>query len=267
VFATCVASVRVSVPVVVTGEPDTEKVDGGAERATDVTPLFAIVIEPAPFVIDTPVPAVRVVTTGARPVDPISSAPSVMAAASVRVPAEVMTIRLLLDAVILLSGREGMSASTKARHVGTASTPVLGPIRAVLATCVEKASVTVPVVVTGEPDTEKVEEGADMATDVTPLFANVTVVPSCMTVSPVPAVRVLTAGLVPVVPDTICRSERAADSTMDPAYDTMIRSLLSAVIEFVPPLEMGMVGMHVRFRGPPAHSTSLTVIMLVTLVS
>jgi hypothetical protein len=64
--------------------------------------VLAIVIEPAPFVIDTPVPAVSVVTTGASPVDPISSAPFVMAAASVRVPADVTMILLLLDAVILL---------------------------------------------------------------------------------------------------------------------------------------------------------------------
>jgi hypothetical protein len=230
VFATCVEKARVSVPVVVTGEPVTEKVEDGADRATDVTPLFAIVIDPAPFVIDTPVPAVSVVTTGAAPVDPTSSAPFVMAAASVKVPAEVTMILLLLDAVILLSGRDGMSASTNALHVGTASAPVAGPSKAVFATCVASVRVSVPVVVTGEPDTEKVDEGAERATDVTPLFAIVIEPAPFVIDTPVPAVRVVTTGARPVDPISSAPSVMAAASVRVPAEVMTIRLLLDAVI-------------------------------------
>src|ERR1035437_4517398 len=58
VFAVSLASVPVSVPVVVTGEPDTVKIAGSA-RPTLVTPVLLTVIEPAPFAMLIPVPPVR----------------------------------------------------------------------------------------------------------------------------------------------------------------------------------------------------------------
>jgi hypothetical protein len=69
VFADCVASDAVSVPVVVTGDPLTLKIEG-IESATLVTPVFATVILPAPLVILTPVPAVNVAAATLVPVLP-----------------------------------------------------------------------------------------------------------------------------------------------------------------------------------------------------
>jgi hypothetical protein len=63
VFAACMTSDPVRVPVEVTGLPDTEKIEG-SDNATLVTPVFEIVMDPAPFVMDVPVPAVSVVATG-----------------------------------------------------------------------------------------------------------------------------------------------------------------------------------------------------------
>jgi len=54
VFADCVASDAVSVPVVVTGEPLTLKILG-IDKATLVTPVLATVMLPAPFVTLMPV--------------------------------------------------------------------------------------------------------------------------------------------------------------------------------------------------------------------
>src|SRR5262245_26875102 len=70
-----------------------------------VTPpvaVEAIVIVPAPGVMVTPVPAVRLAATGAAPVEPIRSGPLVSAAASLMAPLWLVMIRLLLRAVVLL---------------------------------------------------------------------------------------------------------------------------------------------------------------------
>ena len=45
----------------------------------------------------------------------------------------------------------GISAVTRARNVGDAATPVVGPAKTRLADCVRSVSVIVPDVVTGEP--------------------------------------------------------------------------------------------------------------------
>ena len=79
VFAVCVFNVMSTVPVVVTGEPLTVYIGvvDVSLKATLVTPVFAIVIEPAPFVMLIPVPAVKVALTGAALVEPINNWPFV----------------------------------------------------------------------------------------------------------------------------------------------------------------------------------------------
>jgi hypothetical protein len=63
-LACCTAREPVKVPEVVTGEPETVKMPGKA-RATEVTvpaPVAAMVSDPAPGVMEMPVPAVREAT-------------------------------------------------------------------------------------------------------------------------------------------------------------------------------------------------------------
>jgi hypothetical protein len=71
----------VMVPLDVTGPPDVVRPVVPPETSTDVTvPLLvaAMVIEPVPLVIDTPVPAVNVAFVSVLPVElPISNSPSV----------------------------------------------------------------------------------------------------------------------------------------------------------------------------------------------
>src|SRR5690349_20222560 len=63
----------------------------------------------------------------------------------------------------------GRSAGTKARKVGTAAPPEVGPANTVFANCVVKEPVNVPVDVTGDPDTLKTETGNARPTLVTPV--------------------------------------------------------------------------------------------------
>ena len=60
----------------------------------------------------------------------------------------------------------GISAVTIARNVGVAAPPDVGPENMVFAVCVASDPVSVPDVVTGEPDTLKIA-GSDKATLVT----------------------------------------------------------------------------------------------------
>jgi hypothetical protein len=60
----------------------------------------------------------------------------------------------------------GISASTSPRKVGAAAEPVVGPLKIVLADCVARVAVSVPVVVIGDPETEKMF-GKARATEVT----------------------------------------------------------------------------------------------------
>ena len=60
----------------------------------------------------------------------------------------------------------GISAATMARNAGAAATPVVGPAKTVFAVCVARVSARVPLLVTGDPPTEKIA-GADSATLVT----------------------------------------------------------------------------------------------------
>lgn len=76
VFANCVASDAVRVPVVVTGDPLTSKM-AGTDSATLVTPVFDTVTLPAPFVTLMPVPAVMVAAATDVPVLPTYSCPLV----------------------------------------------------------------------------------------------------------------------------------------------------------------------------------------------
>jgi hypothetical protein len=76
VFALCVASVPVSVPLVVTGDPLTVIIEGN-DRATLVTvpppPVLAMVMVPAPLVTLIPDPAVSVAAATLVPVLPTYS--------------------------------------------------------------------------------------------------------------------------------------------------------------------------------------------------
>ena len=54
------------------------------------------------------------------------------------------------------SDAAGMSAATKARNVGVAAAPVVGPAHTRFAACVARVTANVPVLVTGEPPTEKI---------------------------------------------------------------------------------------------------------------
>ena len=51
---------------------------------------------------------------------------------------------------------EGRSAATRDRNVGAAADPVVGPANTLFAVCVASVPVSVPVAVTGEPETEKI---------------------------------------------------------------------------------------------------------------
>lgn len=104
VLTDCVVKVPVSVPVVVTGEPDTDMMDGSAS-ATEVT-------VPVPY------------------------------------------------------GNAGMSAVVRARKVGVSAAPLLGPANKVFMFCVVSTPVSVPLLVTGEPDTDMIDGNAS-ATEVT----------------------------------------------------------------------------------------------------
>jgi hypothetical protein len=57
--------------------------------------------------------------------------------------------------------------ATNARKVGTAAEPDTGPINPKFAVCVENAPVSVPDVVTGEPDIVNTDVGNASATEVT----------------------------------------------------------------------------------------------------
>ena len=59
-----------------------------------------------------------------------------------------------------------MSAVVNARKVGAAAAPLLGPANKVLTDCVVSVPVNVPLLVTGEPDTDMME-GSAKATEVT----------------------------------------------------------------------------------------------------
>jgi len=72
-----------------------------------------------------------------------------------------------VPAVILEALRLGISAATKLRKVGVAAPPEVGPAKMVLALWVSKVAPNVPVVVTGEPVTEKISLGMERPTEVT----------------------------------------------------------------------------------------------------
>src|SRR5438270_2553062 len=62
---------------------------------------------------------------------------------------------------------DGRSAGTNARIVGVAGDPVVGPARTVLALCVARDTASVPLLVTGDPDTVRSAPGTVSPTLVT----------------------------------------------------------------------------------------------------
>lgn len=145
-FALCVARARVSVPVVVTGDPVTLKMDGAA-RATLVT-----VPEPTVIVCHDPSPRKNVVEL-ATPL-----------------PKRAVAI---VPVVILLASSDGISAATIERSVGAASAPVVGPARKAFAgTACIVAVIVPPAPDNGEPVTENRKAGKLRATaDIVPVAA------------------------------------------------------------------------------------------------
>lgn len=79
---------------------------------------------------------------------------------------EPLNVMVTLVSSTLLNAAEGMSAVAKARKVGSAAPPLLGPAKRVLTDWVTSAPISVPLVVTGEPDTA-INVGKANATDVT----------------------------------------------------------------------------------------------------
>ena len=69
-----------------------------------------------------------------------------------------------------------MSAVVNARKVGAAAAPLLGPANKVLTDWVVSVPVSVPLLVTGEPDTDIID-GKDKATEVTYESAGISAVP------------------------------------------------------------------------------------------
>lgn len=97
----------------------------------------------------------------------------------------------------------GKSAITNALKVGTAAPPVVGPAYTKLADCELDVNVNVPVVVTGEPETLKMD-GADNPTLVTvppppPKLVIVTAPVDDETLIPLPAVTLVTPTFVSVI--------------------------------------------------------------------
>jgi hypothetical protein len=131
------ANVNDSVPLPVTGDPVTLKIDG-ALSPTDVT------VPPPPGVAHAPSPRRNVV------------------AFAVPLPNRAVAI---VPLVIFVASRLGMSAATRALNVGTPVTPS-GAAKTTLAVCEVRVNVKVPLLVTGDPDTLKID-GALIPTDVT----------------------------------------------------------------------------------------------------
>lgn len=146
-FADCVVKFAVNVPDDVTGEPDTLNI-AGKDSPTDVTVPDGMVsvayskAVPALFTLNT----CKAVPSAVSPVPPLAIAKN--------------------PVVIFAASKFGISLATKALNVGAAATPDDGPANTLFATCVANVAVRVPELVTGEPETVKME-GSDKATDVT----------------------------------------------------------------------------------------------------
>jgi hypothetical protein len=121
-----VLSVTAKVPILVIGFPVTLNKADGTVISTDMTvpimdPLIdaLTIIPPGVFVIFTFAPATKLANTGAPPVDPINSCPSV------NPKADKSEIEIVLKA-------------------GSAGLPLTGPAKKVLALCVIRSAVRVP---------------------------------------------------------------------------------------------------------------------------
>jgi len=136
VFAVCDASVKVSVPLAVTGDPETVKMDG-AESATDVT-----------------VPDVNATQ--------VESPRSIVVAFAVPEPNRAVAIVPLVSFDVSWFG---ISAATIARNTGAPAIPS-GAAKNVFAVWEFNENVSVPDTVTGDPDAVKID-GTERATDVT----------------------------------------------------------------------------------------------------
>ena len=164
-FALWVAQARVRVPLVVTGLPLTVN-SPGALNATEVT---------------VPVPPGRSAATMARklgvPLEPFGEAKNLFCVCDVQEsaivpevvigdPPTVISVGAVTAMLVTVPVPAGRSFVTKALKAGAAAAPVVGPAQTVLAVWVASVTVKVPLVVMGEPLTEKIP-GIDKATLVT----------------------------------------------------------------------------------------------------
>ena len=223
VFCPVLASVAVRVPLLVTGDPDTVRIDG-RDRPTDVTvpvpPEAAIVIEPVPGVIVTFDPAVSVLYSS--PVPPVFT-PRIWDAVPI-------VVRFVPPEVV---GTVGRSVATRDRKAGVPAPPLEGPAKMVFCPVLASVAVRVPLLVTGDPDTVRID-GRDRPTDDTvpvPPEAAIVIEPDPgVIVTFDPAVRVLSSSPVP------------------PVFTPRIWDAVPIVVRFVPPDVVGTVGRSVATR-------------------
>ena len=172
-FAACVASVTASVPVVVTGEPPTEKI-AGMDNATEVTvppppPDTVAGAHSVPLHCRTWPAVAPLCAMRARAREPlVISTAEWTWAEGVNVDGTLVSCPhpMLRLAWYCVTAAEGISAATIVLNVGLAATPVVGPAKNVLAVWVARVSARVPLDVTGEPPMLNIL-GADSATLVT----------------------------------------------------------------------------------------------------
>ena len=216
-FCPVLASVAVSVPLVVTGDPDTVRIDG-RERPTDETvpvpPEAAIVSEPDPGVIVTFDPAVSVLYS--RLVPPVFT-PRIWDAVPI-------VVRFVPPELV---GTVGRSAATRDRKAGVPAPPLVGPAKIVFCPVLASVAVRVPLLVTGDPDTVRIdgrERPTDETVPVPPEAAIVSEPDPGVIVTFDPAVSVLYSRLVP------------------PVFTPRIWDAVPIVVRFVPPELVGTVG-------------------------
>ncbi len=209
--AVCGFKVRPKVPAPEMAEPETEKIEVGAVKPTLVTvpPELAaeIEIEPARFVMVTPVPATMGFSAKPEPV-PTKIAPEAAVEPSRPIPPRAA---LIVPVVILAASKSGMRATAKVpvvisdaiseRNVGTPEAPV-GAAKTAAVNCDAKFIVKVPADVIGELVIVKIEVGADSPTFCTvpiPAPTEILIDPAVFEiVTPVPPVKVLSWKPVPL---------------------------------------------------------------------
>jgi len=200
-LATASVPAKVMVPVPVIGPPLVVRPVVPPLTATEVTvpplPVAAILMPPALFVIDTPEPAVRVVRVKPVPL-PMSSAP--LAGVVARPVPPCPTLSAVVKPVSDVMSE--FAPEPAARRVSLAPEALVAPVPPDTIASVP-ASVSVPVVVIGEPVKERPVVPPDAATDDTvppPPVAVMVMAPALfVTVMPEPAVSVVFVSVLPVL--------------------------------------------------------------------